>query len=74
MKKTSVVIDGTPVEWPSTGFGHTIVNSSGTTMTTRAKMKFLNSNVTDDPTNNQTIIEPGSPFSTDSSGYINFNY
>ena len=74
MKKTSVVIDGVPVEWEGVGIGHTIVNSSGTEMATRTKMKFLNSNVTDDPTNNQTIIDPGSPFSTDASGYINFNY
>lgn len=43
--------------------GHTIVNSSGTDMTARAKMKFSNATVTDDPVNNMTVI-------TVNSGYI----
>lgn len=38
--------------------GHEIINESGVAMTQRAKLKFLNSTVTDDATNDQTIIQP----------------
>ena len=61
--------------------GHTIVDSTGTEMTARTKLKFMNSTVTDDPTNDVTVITPqGSevtyPISTanggtgNSAGYI----
>lgn len=36
--------------------GHTIVNSSGSSMTARSKLKFANATVTDDPANDQTVI------------------
>lgn len=38
--------------------GHTILNSTGTTMTQRSKLKFMNSTVTDDSANDTTIITP----------------
>ena len=36
--------------------GHTIVNSSGTDMTQRAKLKFINATVSDDSENDSTIV------------------
>lgn len=36
--------------------GHTIVNSSGTEMASRSKLKFANATVTDDSANDQTVI------------------
>lgn len=36
--------------------GHTIVNASGTAMTTRGKLKFTGATITDDPTNDQTVV------------------
>lgn len=38
--------------------GHTILNSSGTAMTQRSKLRFNNATVTDDPHNDVTIITP----------------
>lgn len=38
--------------------GHTIINSSGTAMTQRSKLKFMNSTISDDATNDMTIITP----------------
>lgn len=38
--------------------GHTIINSSGTTMTQRSKLKFMNSTISDDATHDTTIITP----------------
>ena len=38
--------------------GHTIVNSAGTILPTRSKMKFVNATVTDDSANDQTVITP----------------
>ena len=40
------------------GTGHIIVDKNGTVMAQREKLKFLNSNVTDDLANNQTIVSP----------------
>lgn len=37
--------------------GHTVVNSSGTAMTQRSKLKFANATLTDDPTNDLTLVE-----------------
>ena len=37
--------------------GHTIVNASGTDMTQRAKMQFVDAGVTDDSANNKTKVE-----------------
>ena len=36
--------------------GHTIQDSSGVDMATRAKLKFMNASVTDDSTNDTTIV------------------
>lgn len=47
--------DGT---WGTVGGGHTIINSSGTAMTQRSKLKFSNATVTDDSTNDVTIVNP----------------
>lgn len=38
--------------------GHTILNSSGTAMTQRSKLRFNNATVTDDANNDVTIITP----------------
>lgn len=38
--------------------GHTIINSSGTTMTQRSKLKFMNSTISDDAAHDMTIITP----------------
>ena len=38
--------------------GHTIINSSGTTMTQRSKLKFMNSAISDDAASDTTIITP----------------
>lgn len=38
--------------------GHTIINSSGTAMTQRSKLKFMNSTISDDAANDMTIITP----------------
>lgn len=38
--------------------GHTILNSSGTAMTQRSKLRFNNATVTDDASNDVTIITP----------------
>lgn len=40
------------------GSGHTILNSSGTAMTQRSKLRFNNATVTDDADNDVTIITP----------------
>lgn len=40
------------------GSGHTILNSSGTAMTQRSKLRFNNATVTDDAENDVTIITP----------------
>lgn len=45
------------MQTPSGG-GHTIVDSSGTEMTQRSKLKFANSTVTDDATNDVTVVTP----------------
>lgn len=37
--------------------GHTIVNPQGQSMPKESKLKFLNAQVTDDPTNQQTIVD-----------------
>lgn len=39
-----------------TGGGHTIVDPSGSSMTQRSKLKFMGATVSDDSTNNQTIV------------------
>jgi len=38
--------------------GHTIENSAGTDMTARSNLQFVNSTVTDDSTNDRTIVAP----------------
>lgn len=49
------------------GGGHIIVDSSDTELTQRSKLKFLNATVTDDATNDQTIVTPtGSQITVDS--------
>lgn len=42
---------------PSGSGGHTIVDSDGRTYPARAKLKFVNATVTDDSTNDTTIVE-----------------
>lgn len=46
------------VEWvtPSGGSGHTIQNSSGTNMTSRDTLQFLGATVSDDSTNEKTVV------------------
>lgn len=39
-----------------TPYGHKIINSAGTEMTSRVKMKFINATVTDDSENDCTIV------------------
>lgn len=49
-----------------TSSGHTIVDSNGTEYAQRSKLKFNNATVTDDSTNDETIVTPqggGSSFS-----------
>lgn len=58
-KINGIAFDGTKdiiIEAGSSG--HTILNSSGTTMAQRSKLKFMNSTVTDDSANDTTIITP----------------
>lgn len=62
---TTVDADGT-IHSQAQG-GHTIVDSSGTELNSRSKLKFLNATVTDDATNDQTIVTPlGSQITVDS--------
>lgn len=53
---TIVTIDDAPS--PAGSGGHTIINSSGTSMTERSGLQFSNCDVTDDSTNDRTIIVP----------------
>ncbi len=58
-KINGVAFDGTKDITISAGSsGHTILNSSGTAMAKRSKLKFMNSTVTDDSANDTTIITP----------------
>lgn len=59
-KINGVAFDGTKDITIDTGGsgGHTILNSSGTAMTQRSKLRFNNATVTDDATNDVTIITP----------------
>lgn len=43
----------------SSGGGHTIVDDSGTSMTQRSNLKFVGATITDDATNDMTIVETG---------------
>lgn len=57
--------DGT-IHGSAQGSGHIIVDSSGTELNSRSKLKFLNATVTDDATNDQTIVTPsGSQITVD---------
>lgn len=59
-KINGVAFDGTKditIDAGGSG-GHTILNSSGTAMTQRSKLRFNNATVTDDATNDVTIITP----------------
>lgn len=54
-----VAFDGTKnITIDAGGSGHTILNSSGTAMTQRSKLRFNNATVTDDANNDVTIITP----------------
>ena len=53
-----VAFDGTKNITIDVGQGHTILNSSGTEMETRTKLRFNHSTVTDDEENDVTIITP----------------
>lgn len=54
-----VAFDGTKnIIIDAGGSGHTILNSSGTAMTQRSKLRFNNATVTDDAGNDVTIITP----------------
>ena len=59
-KINGVAFDGTKDITIDTGGsgGHTILNSSGTAMTQRSKLRFNNATVTDDARNDVTIITP----------------
>lgn len=59
-KINGVAFDGTKDITIDTGGsgGHTILNSSGTAMTQRSKLRFNNATVTDDASNDVTIITP----------------
>lgn len=59
-KINGVAFDGTKDITIDTGGsgGHTILNSSGTAMTQRSKLRFNNATVTDDANNDVTIITP----------------
>lgn len=59
-KINGVAFDGTKDITIDTGGsgGHTILNSSGTAMTQRSKLRFNNAIVTDDASNDVTIITP----------------
>ena len=50
-------------EWAneSGGGGHTIINSSGASMTQRAGLQFEGMGVTDDSTNDKTVVTPPTP-------------
>lgn len=52
---------------PSGGGGHTIINSSGTSMTQRAGLQFSGATVTDDSTNDKTIVDLSGKMATDGS-------
>ena len=59
-KINGVAFDGTKditIDVGGSG-GHTILNSSGTAMTQRSKLRFNNATVTDDASNDVTIITP----------------
>ena len=59
-KINGVAFDGTKditIDAGGSG-GHTILNSSGTAMTQRSKLRFNNATVTDDARNDVTIITP----------------
>lgn len=59
-KINGVAFDGTKditIDAGGSG-GHTILNSSGTAMTQRSKLRFNNATVTDDANNDVTIITP----------------
>lgn len=59
-KINGVAFDGTKditIDAGGSG-GHTILNSSGTAMTQRSKLRFNNATVTDDASNDVTIITP----------------
>lgn len=58
---TGLSLDGSTGELIATGGtgtgGHTIVDEQGNTYPARAKLKFINCDITDDSTNDTTIIE-----------------
>lgn len=63
---TTITVDSDGTIHSQAQGGHTIVDSSGTELTSRSKLKFLNSTVTDDVTNDQTIVTPtGSQITVD---------
>lgn len=47
------------IPFSGSGGGHTIVDDSGTSMTQRSNLKFVGATVTDDATNDMTIVETG---------------
>lgn len=60
----SLVTTGEKYIWnnpPSSG--HTILNGSGTAMTQRGKLQFVGAPVTDDPTNDKTVVNLGTTVS-----------
>lgn len=63
--------DGTTITVDSDGTihsrsGHTIEDSTGTALTQRSKLKFMNATVTDDSVNDETIVTPtGSQITVD---------
>lgn len=58
-KINGIAFDGTKdIVIEAGSSGHTILNSAGTTMAQRSKLKFMNSTVTDDSANDTTIITP----------------
>lgn len=56
--------DGTIHSAGGSSGGHKILNSSGTEMTQRSKLQFANSTVTDDSTNDKTIVMPNNILTT----------
>lgn len=56
--RSGAPITGTAVQ------GHVIKDSSGSSMTQRQNLKFVNASVTDDSENNQTIVNVGADAST----------
>ena len=68
--------NGDPVAMDPPSTGHTIINSSGSEMTQRSALKFIGANVSDDPTNDQTIVDIGAAalFSVDNNGRLCITY